>query len=359
MSKGGLDLKNARNTSLDILRIFAMFTVILLHVLGTQFFSLQDVNTIWWAKLNLLDAGTRWCVPIFVMISGALFLNPDKQINLKQLYSKYILHILEAFLVWSVVYTAIDMIAMNYATTMDLKHVLMEFLITVLLKPHYHLWYLYLIIGLYAITPMLRSIVKNSDRKILKYWIALMFLVGICVYFLNDFEKINFYIGKAVGNANLQFLCGFTFYFVVGYYVLNYKICHQNVIYSLGILGYIFTVVVSQWLSHRARTNVVIYDYLYPNIALTAVAIFVFFVKKIDKIKFSDKIKLNLKKVSDMMFGVYLIHDLFIMLFSRYGLLIERVHSLIWTIIVSMIILSVSCIFVWILRKIPILRKIT
>ena len=352
-------MKNVRNTSLDILRVFAMYTVILLHVLGSQFFSLQDVNSMWWAKINLFDSGTRWCVPVFVMISGALFLDPDKQLNFKNIYLKYILHILEAFFVWSAVYTFIDMFIMNYSTGMDLKHIMMEFIITVLLKPHYHLWYVYLIVGLYAITPILRVIIKNCDQMTFKYWIAMMFVMGICVYFLNDFEKINFYIGKALENANLQFLCGFTFYFVVGYYVLNYEIHHQNVIYLLGILGYLFTVVVSQWLSHRAGTNVVVYDYLYPNIAITAVAIFVFFVKKVNKIKFSEKTRLCLKEVSDMMFGVYLIHDLFIMLFNRYGLLIEKIHSLCWAMLVSMLIMSVSCIFVWIFRKIPILKKIT
>ena len=67
-----------RKTEYDILRILAILAVIMIHVIGNTFFSMTDVQSVWLNCLNLLNSGLRWCVPVLVMISGALFLAPGK-----------------------------------------------------------------------------------------------------------------------------------------------------------------------------------------------------------------------------------------------------------------------------------------
>ena len=76
--------------NLDILRIVAISAVVVIHT--TQNMSKLDVTGLDWAVLNVYDGLVRWAVPVFVMISGVLFLNPAKEQPLKKLYTKNVLH---------------------------------------------------------------------------------------------------------------------------------------------------------------------------------------------------------------------------------------------------------------------------
>ena len=72
----------------DYLRILAMFAVMLLHV-ASQFWYTTPTNTTEWQVCNIYDSLARFGVPIFVMISGALFLGKKRPI--KRIYQKNIL----------------------------------------------------------------------------------------------------------------------------------------------------------------------------------------------------------------------------------------------------------------------------
>ena len=91
-----------RTVYFDYLRVFAAFAVIIIHTAAQNWYSV-DVNSFEWQVLNFYDAIVRWGVPVFVMISGSLFLG--KEIPLKKIYAKYILRMAISFIVWSVVYT--------------------------------------------------------------------------------------------------------------------------------------------------------------------------------------------------------------------------------------------------------------
>lgn len=63
-----------RTVYFDYLRVFAIFAVIILHISASNWHT-TDVNGFEWQVFNFFDSITRWCVPIFIMISGSLFLN--------------------------------------------------------------------------------------------------------------------------------------------------------------------------------------------------------------------------------------------------------------------------------------------
>lgn len=92
-----------RKIYIDIIRVIATFAVIITHVCSFKWYG-TDVNSFHWQCLNFFSSITRWCVPIFVMISGVFFLEPTKEIIIKKIYSKYILRIVIALLFWSVFY---------------------------------------------------------------------------------------------------------------------------------------------------------------------------------------------------------------------------------------------------------------
>ena len=72
-----------RNSAYDYLRILASFCVIILH-LASQKINFINVYSKEWQVLNFYDSIVRWTVPVFAMISGALFLS--KEISLKKIY---------------------------------------------------------------------------------------------------------------------------------------------------------------------------------------------------------------------------------------------------------------------------------
>ena len=95
-------MANNRIISFDVLRILAAFAVVMLHVTSDRLTASFPSNE--WEIRNVYDSFVRWCVPVFVMISGALFLNHGRSVNVGRLYKKNILHLVFIFFAWSFIY---------------------------------------------------------------------------------------------------------------------------------------------------------------------------------------------------------------------------------------------------------------
>lgn len=75
--------KRERFVYIDCLRVLATFGVIVLHVSSWNWSS-AIIGGVEWKVLTFYNGLVRWCVPVFVMISGALFLG--RKVNIKKLY---------------------------------------------------------------------------------------------------------------------------------------------------------------------------------------------------------------------------------------------------------------------------------
>ena len=100
---------NSRIIYADLLRIIATFAVIVLHVSASKWYDtpVKDFN---WQIYNLYDSLVRWAVPIFVMLSGMFFLNPEKFVSTSNIIKKYIFRILLAIIVWGLFYQVYEII---------------------------------------------------------------------------------------------------------------------------------------------------------------------------------------------------------------------------------------------------------
>ena len=109
MAKIQMENSNKRIVYADLLRIIATFAVIVLHVSASKWYDtpVKDFN---WQIYNLYDSLVRWAVPIFVMLSGMFFLNPEKFIPTSNIIKKYIFRILLAIIVWGLFYQAYEII---------------------------------------------------------------------------------------------------------------------------------------------------------------------------------------------------------------------------------------------------------
>ena len=278
-----------------------------LHVAAQNWYS-TDVHSLEWQAFNFYDSIVRLGVPLFVMISGALFLSRD--IPIKKIYSKYIFKIFTAFVFWSLVYAAHD-----YAKSGKLLWSFSQFI-----KGHYHMWFLFMIVGLYMIVPFVKKIAESESLT--KYFLVLAlvftFIIPETANIVSLFsEKHGEFINKVVGNFNMRFVAGFTGYFLLGYVLDNADISAraEHLIYTAGILGATATVLMSSYASLlTGKPYGTFYGNTTINVLCETVAVFVFFKKHLNR---ESTLALRLSQYS---LGAYLVHDAIIKLIRKLGL---------------------------------------
>ena len=303
MEPAGLDRKADRTTYFDYLRILATFAVIVLHVSASNW-SFVDVNSAAWKTFNFYNGISRWCVPVFVMISGALFLNRD--VPLKKICSKYIFRLAVSFVVWSAVYS---LFLRDTAANRILSAV----------QGYYHMWFIPMIIGVYLLIPLIRPVVRSGNRT--RYYLLLSFVFAFAapevVTLTEDFGGP--LVRKAVGAVNVDFaymnmhmVMGYVSYFVLGYYLDRITLGRKQriAVYALGLLGFVSTVGLNLTAALRTQTlSQRYYGNFTVNVLLEAAAVFTWF-----KYGRYDHERMNrlVQRLSGYSFGAYLVHVLII-----------------------------------------------
>ncbi len=331
---------------IDHLRIAATFAVVVIHVAAQNWYS-QEVSTFAWATFNFFDSVTRWAVPAFVMISGALMLQED--VDFKKLYTVKIPRRLAAFLFWSAV----------YALHKDCG--LKTFLLHVI-KGKYHLWFLYLIIGLYICIPIIKKIAE--DHIVAEYFLAaslvFTFLVPVVLQVLSDFvsEDLAKACTDAYNDMNLAVLGGYVAYFIAGFRLSQITLSKtkRRIIYVLGVLGIIATIFLTAAASVKEGVPVGdYYGYLGINVFAPSAAAFVWFKHNLSHVKADSFLMKQLTKCS---FGIYLVHILVLeMLDKKLALNTLCFHPIASVLLISVVVFVLSFAISALFNRIPVIKK--
>ena len=349
MEAATLNNKTNRVVFFDYLRVAATFAVILAHVSALNWDSV-DVNSFEWRVFNFYDSFARWGAAVFIMISGALFLN--KEISMKKIYSKNILRMLIAFIVWSIIYSF-------FVTGTKTQKVL------AILQGHYHMWFILMIIGLYMCLPFIKPLVQNSNR--MKYylllWFVFAFVIHEAVILVQDFgsgfiTQAAIAANKSVTNMNMNIVLGYVGYFILGYYLsqITLQRKHRLIIYVLGLVGVALTAGLCLIVSLRTQTYCSnYYDRFTVNVFFEVLAVYTWF--KYRKYG-NERLNAFVQKLSKYSFGAYLIHALVIEQFNKLlgfnTLLFNPVFSVIC---ISVVVFVVSFGASALLNQIPIVKK--
>ena len=339
---------NSRKYYFDSLRVTAIFAVMILHIAADNWLE-ASVRSFEWQVFNFYDSLVRFGVPVFVMISGALFLNPDKYIPVKKLYTKYIFRIAAAFVFWSFLYAA-----RMYMKTGDIVAAVSHFL-----AGHYHLWFMYMIIGLYMIVPFVRQIAES--KALTKYFLVLALIFALILPEAADVISV-FSEKWAESLRNIiryelyvYFAAGYTGYFLLGYVLDRADISPklERMIYLAGIIGAGMTILMSSYASLlKNEPQGLFYNELSVNVLLESAAVFVFFKQHYNH---ENKIVLKLSQYS---FGAYLVHALILALMREYtGLHTLTFSPVISVPVIAVIVFIISFIISAILNHIPVLKK--
>lgn len=335
----------------DLLRVLATVGVIVIHVCSLWFYDV-GVSSAAWGVYNVYDGLVRWCVPLFVMLSGMFLLDPKKSLTLPGLFFKNILRVFVALVVWGAVYAVVDFGFVDGRFT--LQSILAALKTALLGQTHYHLWFLYIILGLYLVTPILRAFVKGASRRDFHYFFALCFLVTFLLPVALQFrpsQTLSTYLSR----LNLHLVAGYVGYFVAGYYLRTYTLSRlaEGIFYVLGVIGGVVTVWGTASLSRASGAPVgILYDYLSPNVCCMAVAVFVLF-RYLLGVSEERNRRRSLAGVAQVTFGIYLVHDLFLMLFRHLGIASLPIPAVAAVPLVTLLVFTCSFAVAWLLHKIP------
>jgi surface polysaccharide O-acyltransferase-like enzyme len=331
------------SSGIDLARSTSCFLVVLLHVAGYGFYE-SGPN---WFSANLIDSFTRVCVPVFIMITGALLIRDEPSKPIKK-----ISRVIACILFWSVFYSLVDGSEFNG---------LLNWVYHIIETPQkYHLWYLYACVGFYISIPILRKFYIHSEKKTL-YIITTLWVILSCSPIIE--KATEFRLNDLLLKYQLNFLSLLLGYLILG--KLIYEACEKPLTKKMLILSFslymIFSITTAiatiKWSGINNHPDALFYSNQSPFV-IVASASFFSFLLLINKT--APSIHNATKFISKLSLGVYCIHIFFLELFIKISFKNPNQLNLnaLETVLLAVFIFSISIISVWILQKIKPLRII-
>lgn len=395
-------LSGPRKQFLDVLRVLATCAVVLMHVLtgATDVTDASIVPEYRSLLLSVMDLVT-WCVPIFLLMSGYLFLNPERTLTYPVMIKKYCRRIALAILLFGVPYAASELVVAE--RTFRIRMIPEALKMTLTGHTWSHMWYLYLILFLYLITPLLKKVLR-----VLPVWgvaavMAVIFLGSSVALFLNKVLDVNSI--PVLPDGGVYFL-----YYLCGYFFAVREVCvdkgrnaggqmvesgsgrsagentewcgeTQNVesrAWNVWLTAAVAVLALGMILSRTLAGFSIQMAYNYPFTVLLAVLLFAagwngggdgaaLAAREKDRIH-----RISWQEAGALSFAVYLVHPVYVNLLYKFVKItpftvLEQcgVQSVAAGQAVLILLLAAFCLVVlalatataWVLRKIPVLRK--
>lgn len=336
-----------KQINISILRIISTFAVVVLHTYCTltenrELFEMTDTQT---RVTHIINAMLHWTVPVFLVITGYLLLAADKSITIKKCLTKYVKRITIALLLYGFAFGCLMTAAEEHTVSI---YILLDAVKRVLTGSSFaHLWYLYTLIGLYLILPLLKIYTNHASKEIKLYTVAVLYVFDFIIPVIN-----------ALFNIGIAFSIPFTyvlFYVLVGEFFRNEYDRDRFASVKKDVVGIGFAAAFMLCIMIICRDAFFIADYNSFLNALLAIFIFKLF---LDKKQFGYNNKIWY--LDRMCFTVYLIHPLFIQISYRvlhFTPFISQDHYVLLGILFSVAFFVLSLVFSTILCRIKVYRK--
>lgn len=325
---------------LSVLKCAGMLAVIGIHVLCTPFTYFANSYSPVEAFLSYFftNALRAWAVPVFVMASGALFLNPGKEISAKLIWKKYISRLALVLVTFGFAYALMEIVFTNRSfKAADIGTALVNVYSG---KSWAHMWFIYMMLGLYIFTPPLRLMISKMNKNDVVYLLAVLFAFNIIVPF-------GIYIPVA-GDWLFFYVLGFSI--SAGYVKIGVRL--SCLMIFAGILWCAF----GQFIPGFTSTYGASLKYAgmgSPTSVLMAAGLF-----SLAKAKCKSEPGIADSIAARFSFGVYVVHTVFINFAYKFLHFTPDRYNVfaIWA-AVYVGTLAGSLALVFVLRKIPVVRK--
>ena len=152
------DIPSGEIAAFPHIRVLACFCIILLHALFASNVYFEETMTggeVLWSKA--MENELMWAVPCFLMITGALLLDPARKLPLKKLFGKYLRRIVLALVCFTLIFQILGWRMEGEPNIV--KGCLQDLAFG---ESWAHMWYLYLMIGLYLMMPFYKMIADKA-----------------------------------------------------------------------------------------------------------------------------------------------------------------------------------------------------
>lgn len=298
------------------LKSISIISVILIHIIAGV---LYWQNGLAFQLLTLLRVIVGFAVPVFFMCSGAILLHKD--INNKS----YIIKTLKILFFVAILYELYDIVFLDKSIKNATYNLIM-------FKHHFHLYFLNVMILIYALMPILRCFILNANRKLLEYFLLFWCFTSIILPTLYQFYPFSDLTGTPE-QIMLSVAYGRVGYFVFGFYLDKYRPITKI---SFSIIISIFAIIfatIGILIMSKYEKNFYFLDGMSIPIAIYATGIFTFG----QNFKYS-KLKV-FELLSGLSFLVYLYHDFFNMIFRK---ILPQTTNAIINLIILFVCVSIS-----------------
>lgn len=351
------DTPSERIIYIDILRILSSLMIVCVHISALNWEDVS-VTTGHWQTMNFYDCIAILGVPLFFMISGAVFLRPDYTISLRKLYIRKILRLFLTYHIWLLFYNSLPFfrgeLPLNFVTIKDEL-----FLKTLLGKGIYHLWFLPELIILYIISPILREAFQK--KSVCRYFLILFAVTGALLpaTFAYDYPYRTI-VQSYYDRTSLVMLTGYIGYFILGHYLHTHvtKRLSRKCMWGLTLTAVICMAVVILACSFDAiakdKASTLLNNPLMLPQFISCTCIYLL-IRNIpwEKKKFTQKIS----KLSSYTMGIYLLHPFIIDILAGFGVSTLLIHPLIMIPLLTLLVFILCLTIVKLLFFIPLINK--
>ena len=353
---------SGRGVYVDLIRTIAIVGVILLHASGSWVITVQQMNQmnqleiIRWSVVDIYQSMARIGLPLFVMLTGALLLQPAKtNESLSDFFKKRWARIGLPWIFWGAAYFAWDFLVIHIPFTSS------AIIMGILGGPYTQFWYLYVLLGLYLLTPIFRIFIAHADQTIIKYFVILWFL-GVAIIPVFSLLSTTYQL-----NSNVFTITGYVGYFVLGVYLLTVQI-RRSTLSIFMILGIALTAFGTYVLAATVGGTEMYFfqGYFSPTLILASVMVFLLLLTiqppSVQKETHPSRGNKLIKVISQNTLPIFLFHVMILESLERgyFGFAINgnTLNPIIEVPLMTVIVLFVSLAIILLLKKVPYLKKL-
>ena len=353
---------------LEVMRIIAAFFVIFNHSDGFTLFMDQQLGSpSYWIYL-IISICSKFAVPVFFMISGALLLARDEPI--KVVLKKRVLPIIVILLVFSFGYYIVEVIR-GTQSAFSLKIFFFNLYST---GWNYSFWYLYAYIGFLLLLPFLRPMVQNMKTSAFYYLIALVIIfegiLPILQYLITNNEySLNSDLGIS------RFIAWPILYPCLGYFfehrvtLSHNRVTRRNLIVLavISLIGIIISAIMTYICMRRANytNNYDVQIFFNSFIIIYSITIYLSLKYIFEKHQFRHIIiERIILSVGSTALGIYILHVLFLarltFMWKFYYYLVDDlgINHMLCALFICFLVMLICYAITTICHKIPILRRL-
>lgn len=328
------------------LRAFATIAVITLHVASTISLTYPAIPRPFLLTSVIYDSAMRWCVPVFIMLSGSFALEHYDG-RMKQFFSKMFYRIILPFIFWSIVYLFFfswnELAAQGKTARQLFSFIAGQFLT----GTASHLWFVYIIVSMYLTFPFLSKWTKVATEKEYLFFLGLWLIFMVLEPYLTSYDT----------SFDFSYFSGYIGYIVLGNYLFKtHRKMNGLLLISLFLIALLYTAIRTYFISVQTNEDSETFmDNLSLNVSLMSFCVYLFFKNR----NISHPLW---RKLIDLLclhsYGIYLSHLLILNIFLWAGLSFTFIHPLLSIPLITFTCLILSCALIVFMKKIPFLKSL-